>query len=224
VGRDSFKREFGNEASSDWERVGLINTISIGRSEREVVGLLRSFKGFLEANPTFESENIGITAEEAGTLLTQLETARGAVQLQLKQTTDLMADRDSKLVVLRKTMRDMINELMIRLDPMSSIWLAFGLNQPGVLATPDAPENISAVLVGPTAAAVKWDGAPRAEYYRVWKKVVGVDEDFEAAGTPADLDFALEGLPLNAQIQIAVTAVNNGGESAQSEIITITTH
>jgi fibronectin type 3 domain-containing protein len=82
---------------------------------------------------------------------------------------------------------------------------------------------VIAVLIGPNAVAVKWTGAARAEYYRVWKKVVGVDEEFIALNSPHDLDYTIEGLPANATVQIVVTAVNNGGESAKSEVVTVTT-
>jgi hypothetical protein len=40
----------------------------------------------------------------------------------------------------------------------------------------------------------------------------------------ADLDFTIENLPTGAAIDIVVTAVNYGGESPVSEVITITTH
>jgi hypothetical protein len=75
-----------------------------------------------------------------------------------------------------------------------------------------------------TAAAVKWNTAARAEYYRVWIKVHGSTEDYAAVGSPADLDFTNENLPASSTIDIVVSAVNNGGEFAVSEVITVTTH
>ncbi|MDB6025731.1 MAG: hypothetical protein JWM68_1954, partial [Verrucomicrobiales bacterium] len=125
---------------------------------------------------------------------------------------------------LRKRIRDVINELNMRLDPLDERWLAFGLNKPGALDMPDVPENITAILIGPNAAAMKWDAAARATYYRVWKRVIGVDAEPVAVGSPADIDFTLENLPAASTIEIYVSAVNNGGESQLSEKITITTH
>ena len=98
------------------------------------------------------------------------------------------------------------------------------MNKPGALETPDEVENVLATLIGPTAAALKWGPTPRAQYYHVFKKVVGVDTEFILVGSPADLDFTLEGLPANSTVEIYVTAVNNGGESAISETITLVTH
>jgi hypothetical protein len=51
--------------------------------------------------------------------------------------------------------------------------------------------------------------------------VVGVDEDFIVVGSITDLDFTLEGLPTGATVQIAVSASNNGGESARCEAVSV---
>ncbi|MFN7140261.1 MAG: fibronectin type III domain-containing protein, partial [Limisphaerales bacterium] len=56
---------------------------------------------------------------------------------------------------------------------------------------------------------------------RVWKKVQGVDEEFVPVGSPADRDFTIENLPCDAVVEIAVTAVNRGGESRRSAAITV---
>ena len=57
----------------------------------------------------------------------------------------------------------------------------------------------------------------------MWKKVNAVDEAIVAVGSPADLDFAIEGLPANSTIQFAVSAMNNGGESVLSPVVTVVT-
>jgi hypothetical protein len=103
-------------------------------------------------------------------------------------------------------------------------WLTFGLKMPGADSIPEVPANILAVLTGPTALSIKWDAAARADYYRVWKKVVGVDEELVPVASPADLDLTMEALPNNATIEIAVSALNNGGESLRSAVVTVQTH
>ena len=112
----------------------------------------------------------------------------------------------------------------MKISPMDPRWLAFGFNLPGAQETPDVPANISAVLVGPTAVAVKWEASARASYYRVWMKVHGTEGDYTAVGSPADLDFTIENLPANTALDIVVTAVNDGGESAVSEPVIVNTH
>jgi hypothetical protein len=81
-----------------------------------------------------------------------------------------------------------------------------------------------ATLIGPGTAALKWNAAARADYYRVWKRVNGTDTELLAVGSPADLGFTIENLPAASAIDIVITAVNSGGESPVSEVITINTH
>ena len=71
---------------------------------------------------------------------------------------------------------------------------------------------------------VKWSAAARAEHYRVWIKVNGVDQELRAVGNSTDVGLLLEGLPANSTIQVGVSAVNNGGESAISGVVTLVTH
>ena len=110
------------------------------------------------------------------------------------------------------------------MGPLDPRWKAFGLNMPGASAIADIVEGLKAVLIGATTVALKWNASARADYYRVFKKVLGVDAEPVAAGSPADLDLTLENLPNNATVEIYVVAVNNGGESQPSEKVTIVTH
>ena len=135
-----------------------------------------------------------------------------------------METKDAKLEAIRKSLRDLINELSALMGPLDQRWKAFGFNMPGADETPDSPDGLSVILIGPNAAAMKWNAAARAAYYRVWMKIHGSNDDYVAMGSPADLDFTLENLPANSTIDIVVTAVNNGGESAVSQVVTIVTH
>ena len=118
-------------------------------------------------------------------------------------------------------MNDLFKELAQVMPPTDNRWLAFGFNLPGAEATPDQPENVVVTLIGPNALSVKWKAAARAKYYRVWKKVIGVDTEYMQVGSPADLDFTIEGLPGNSQVEIVVSASNSGGESAFSTVVVV---
>jgi hypothetical protein len=224
LGRDNWKPIFGSQFNAAWEITGFRESLEIPRAEQEVRPLLRSFHEFLAANPTFEVVSKEITADKFGLLFTQLETARGAVNLQEAVVGGLISTRDTKADALRKRMSDLIAELNFRMDGLDERWLAFGLKKPDAQETPEAPSHILAVLIGSNAIAMKWDAAARADYYRVFKKVHGTDTDYVAVGSPADLDFTLENLPPGSTIDIVVSAVNNGGESAVSEKVTIVMH
>ncbi len=98
-------------------------------------------------------------------------------------------------------------------------WYAFGLNRPADPQTPGIPDG---QLVTPGAAGVlyiDWADSRRAEHYRVWKKVVGVDTEFTAAASVSDSDATLTGLPSGATVEIQVTAVNDAGESVPSATV-----
>ena len=132
-----------------------------------------------------------------------------------------MAAKKAALKTLVKRIGSLARELGDIVWPNDPIYLSFGLNMPGSLSIPSVPTNLIAVLVGPVAAALKWDRAERASRYRLYKKTVGVDADFVLVETRDDLDFVLEGLTANSTTQVAVSAVNDGGESAKSEVVTI---
>lgn len=221
--RDTCKPRLGSEFNQDWRGFGLVSSLVIPRTEAEVVSLLRAVKTFLANNSSFQCtvDTTEITAASTEARLTQLEAARANVNLQEKLIHDLVADRNSKVDVLRKGMRSMIAELRVRLGPLDSRWLAFGLNMPGAQSTPEVPSNVVVVLVSATAASVKWTAAARSDYYRVWLRIGGESQPWTALGSPADLDFTIEQLQGGSSMEVAISAVNSGGESAKSPPVTV---
>jgi len=185
--------------------------------------LLQALKTYFIDNPTQEIEALNVSAVRAGALITDLTNALAAVDQQKTKVRNLMTARDLSAKAVRGDMLSLVAELNRKLDPLAAEWEDFGLKRPGALAIPTVPSNVTAVVIGPNAVAVKWDQAERASHYRVWKRVVGVDDELIPSGSPADLDFALEGLPAGATIEIAVSAVNNGGESQKTEVVTVVT-
>ncbi len=222
LARDILKPTFGTQYNSRWDVTGFVGSLAMPTTVDDLLMLLEALKNFFTANPTLEMGTV--TAARAELMFDALSNANAAVANQKTVLNNLLLDKDVKFDALIKGARNLINELETLIDPMDARWLAFGLNKPGALETPEVPTNLSAILIGPTAAAMKWDASARAEYYRVWMKIHGSATDYEAVGSPADLDFTLENLPANSTVEIAVSAVNNGGESALSEIITVTTH
>jgi hypothetical protein len=221
--RDVLRLVYGNFYTEQWDPTGFVGSLTIPSLQGDIVALIRAMSRFLAANPTLEHAGLNVTAARAQTLYNALDAGIGAVNAQRTQVQNLKAARDMAADQLRKRVRGVVMELRQVLDDLDPKWLAFGLNMPGAEETPEAPTNVSASLIAPNTASIKWDGPPRTEYHRVWKKVLNVDADFVAVGTPIDVDFTLEELPRNAQIQVAVSAVNNGGESELSEVITIMT-
>jgi hypothetical protein len=222
LARAILKPTFGNQYNSRWDVTGFVGSLEMPATVDDLLMLLEALKNFFTANPTLEMGTV--TAARAQLLFDALSNATAAVASQKTVLNNLLQDKDAKFDALIKGARNMINELETLIDPMDARWLAFGLNKPGAQETPDVPTNVMAVLIGPNAAATKWGTSSRADYYRVWMKIHGTTTDYVAVGSPADLDFTLENLPLASTIDIAISALNDGGESALSEAITITTH
>ncbi len=221
--RDLFKMRWGNVHTERFAAIGFRTGFEVSDSVDDLQDLLEAIKGYFAANPTQEVPGL-FTAAQAQALLDALNAAKNAVTMQEGEIANLLTIRDAKFEALRQRISGVYQELLMQLDPLDARWLKFGFNLPGADATPELVTGVKVTLIGPTAAAVKWEAAERASYYRVWTKIHGSEGDYVAMGSPADLDFTIENLPANSTIDIVVTAVNNGGESPVSEVITITTH
>jgi len=223
VTRDFFKMIWGNDYSQLFTALGFQRDLVVPDSLEDLIGMLIAIKTHLTNNPTQEVGTI-VTAANAQVLLDALIAAQAAIGAQDVVIGTTMEVRDEKFEALRKRISAVYQELRMQLGPLDQRWGNFGFNMPGADETPDKVEGLKVTLIGPTAAATKWEASARAQYYRVWMKVHGAEGDYVAVGAPADLDFTIENLPANSTIDIIVTAVNNGGESPVSDVITITTH
>ena len=221
--REVVKPALGPRYSQGWDVVGFVGTLQVPTTVDGLLVMLGVIGTYLVGHPEFVRGD-DITVLRANTLFADLSTARTAVAEYKANRERLFKARTLKETAARRALRRLLDDLELALGPLDDRWIEFGFNKPGAKETPNVPENITAILIGPNAVALKWPKAPRAEYYRVWKKVSGVDQELIAVGSPNDLDFTLEGLPANATILIGVSAVNNGGESAISELVTIVTH
>lgn len=221
--REVLKKVYGNRYSQLWDVTGFIGSLKISFKAEDLQPRIQKAETFLLANPDREVLALNITAAEASVLFTKLSEARTKVNEEIALVANRRAARDTAADNVKHRLRGLIQELSHILPPLDPRWKTFGFNMPGAQETPEAPLNLVAVLIGNNAISLKWDAAPRAEYYRVSKRVVGVDTEFVAVGIPADLDFTLEGLPSNKDVELVVSAVNNGGESEQSVIATVKT-
>lgn len=223
LARDIFKFTLGSEYSQAWDSTGLIRSLALPKTFDGIQYLLVPFAHFLRTNPDHEFRAKGITAINFDSLRMQLEKARSDVREQEAFVGQLLDDRDAKAAALRKRLRDLINEIAMRLGPLDRRWKMFGFNMPGATETPDAPQNITAEILPAKQIAIKWDAAALADYYRVWRKLIGVDSEPVPIGSPSDLDFMMDPPPPNATIEIYLSAINDGGESRLSEPVRIVT-
>jgi len=160
-----------------------------------------------------------VTAARAGELFAALSAARSAVNQGLTDIGQKKAIRDAAEKALRTRLRGLIAELGQLLPDDDPRWYAFGLNPPAAPDTPEIPDGLVLTHGEPGTLLADWADAPRAQRYRVWKQVVGVDEDFVAALTVNDSDATLTGLPSGTTVRIRVTAVDDAGESGAGEVV-----
>ena len=221
--RDLLKPTLGRHYSNGWNPLGFSGSLEVPRSSPKVKFVLQKLVGYLTENTEAQSAEKNVTPEHAQSLLDSMIMNENSVKAQEVVLRDAVRARQAKLKLVADRISSLVRELTDRIDPMDSRWIAFGLNVPGAKAIPAIPANVIAVLVGPTAAAVKWDRAARADSYHLWKKVIGVDTEMVRVETREDLDYVFEGLPSGKTVQLAVSAVNNGGESQLSEPVSVVT-
>ncbi len=223
LARDVLKPTLGKRYSAAWNQAGLVGSLKIPTNHEDLQGLMQSMRTIFTNNAAWEAVTHNVTAARAEVLRAGISNKRTAVQSAEGTRKTLLALRDLKVAALRNRLRLFILELGEKIGPLDPQWVSFGLNMPGAKATPAIPQNVSAILIGNNAISVKWDKAARAEYYRVWARVVGSQTELTIMGSPGDRDFTLEGLPSNATVEIAISAINNGGESALSTLLVVLT-
>ena len=218
--RDTLKRTLGTRISPAWDTTGFVGSFEIPTTMAGLKDRLHALKTFLTNNPALEFPAFDVTAARATILLDELIASDVGLNAHKAIVGTALDTRRKKETALRRRLSGLVNELGQQIDPLDQRWTAFGLNKPGAKETPEIPTDVVVTLIGSTAAAIKWPKSARADHYRVCLKIKGIDEGFVEKGRPVDPDFTLEGLPSNAAVEIAISAVNNGGESALSEVMT----
>ena len=221
VVRDLHKRKFGTRYCQAWDILGFRRSLMIPRTIPELLDVLASMGGHLEQSPEMGSADLDITAEKTRALRTELSAARTAVDQNIANRDRLFKARSDLAQKARRLLRALLDDLKYALDPMDPRWMEFGFNRPGATTTPDVPENVTVTRLTETAALVKWDKAPRAEYYHVTMQIEGVDAEPRRIGTSAEADWMINDLPPNAKTRIQVSALNSSGESRFSDAVVI---
>ncbi|MDB6025350.1 MAG: hypothetical protein JWM68_1573 [Verrucomicrobiales bacterium] len=222
--RDVLKQYFGIEYSRVWDITGMVGSLGLPKVPEELLPLCKGFKAYLGAHPAHENPMLNITAAQMEILYEELSNAINAVMAQEVVITQLLQTRNEKMDRLYKRLRICVDELELLIDPLDTRWSLFGFNKPGADETPDAPEKIEVVMLNDTTAMMELPPTPRTDYYRFYKRVVGVDVEPVAVGSRSEPAFTLEDLPRNSTIEFSASAVNSGGESRRSASVTIVTH
>jgi hypothetical protein len=212
--RKWFATIFGESYNTEWAEAGWpASSTRVPASEDDRFPLVDNIRAYLVANPARESEDLGITAALAATLHTNFANARGALTQARTDQNNARILRDEQEKMLRKCMKGLIEELASLLEPDDPRWYAFGLSRPVDEETPEIPLNLVLLPSEIGKIIADWDDALRADRYRVWRLIVGVEADFVPVATVYDSDYTLEGLTTGTTVKVRITSGNDAGES-----------
>jgi hypothetical protein len=199
-----------------WEPTGFPdNSTAVPDNQEARMDLCSSLQNYFTNTPAHEVAPLDVTAAIAGQRFTALSDARHAMDDGLSVCGQKKNVKNAALVALKRRMRGLITELETLLEDDDPRWRAFGLNAPADPDTPDIPEAL--VLLAGVAGSIlaDWSDARRADRYRVWLQIVGVDTEFRAVMTVNDSDATITGLTSGQTVRVRITAVNEQGDESQ---------
>ena len=210
---------YGEAWSAAWTAAGWPqNTTAVPKTQDERFELATKAAAWLTANPPKENAGLDVTAAFATGLREALSNARDAAHNAVTMKNEGLLARDTAADTVRTRMRGLVGELGQLLGDADPRWDAFGLEAPGSVHTPDAPENLVLTAAGAGKVLADWAEARRVDHYRVWLLVGGVDTDFRAVAAPTDSDATLADLPTGKTVRVQITAVNVAGESVPGAV------
>jgi hypothetical protein len=211
------EHHIGAQWSQAWATAGFTNgTTAIPSKIDERQTCLAMLKAYFTTNAGHENAPLNVTAAQADTLFQALSDKRSAVNAAINAVAAAKTARDVAVDKLRTRMRGLITELEQLLDDDDARWYAFGLNRPSDPEAPGIPDGLVLTPGMPGTVLVDCADARRADRYRVFKQVVGVDPDFVGVLSVTESDATLTGLPSGATVKVRMTAVNDAGESQPS--------
>jgi hypothetical protein len=221
LAREILKLRFGTSYSQAWDETAWRGSLAIPANVARVMTLVRGMETFFRKHPDMEHPTLEMTAQHFGALLQTLVNFDNDIRTKKANLDRSLLARNQAARKLRRRIRGLINELNEVVDENSTIYLSFGLNIPGAKARPQKPQNIQIGLRDEKMMQVKWDREPGVEYYRVWKRDAAENAEFVVIGSSKDTSFVMEISAVNTDFDLAVTSVNERGESGLSKILRV---
>jgi hypothetical protein len=225
--RDVLERIHGKKHNAGWSAAGFTQSPRVPENHEQRQSLLAAMRSYLAANAGHEASlpqpsgpPLAVTAAAALALGATFQAAFDLVNSREAEQANCKNVRDADKQALFDEVSGTINELSGLLAADDPRWENFGLNIP---ANPNPPEPVSAVTltaVGTGREELAWTAATRATYYRLFRKVHGVDTDFQFIKRDNDLDHTFTDLTPGVTVSAYVIAANSGGEAAASPTVT----
>ena len=218
--RDVLKPHLGGTYSQAWDQAGFNSqSLAIPGTLSKRMELLKSLELYFADHGAFEIAALSVTHAQAAALHDALSSAASAVNAAKSEQRNTREARDTAEESLRERLRGLIGELDQLLDETDGRWLDFGLRVPNDDSMPEVPADLVVSSGASGHLVAGWSDAARAERYRVYRQVVGVDNDFVLATTVTDSDADLNTFATGAHVRVKVTALNARGESQPSAAV-----
>lgn len=212
--RQLLEKHLGPIWSQMWAAAGFVNgSFKIPRVLSERIALIKSLSDYFAAHPGYEADQIGITGSAAEDLHTALHSTNATCNACLVDVGTKKATRNTAVKKLRKRMSGLSKELRQLLPPDDPRWNGFGLNMPAAVGLPDVPEGLVVTAGGPGHLLAKWDSSRLGERYRVYRKIVGVDNDWVLVKTTTETESDLNTFTSGQVVRVRVAASNDTGDS-----------
>lgn len=215
---------FGDNWSHEWAAAGWSgSTTAVPTEAAALVNLCDAIAGFLTTNPSYEinTSKVDFTAGRFTVLLSNMASALSNFQVKKTAHGEDKDNRTADDKSLRKAMRGLIDVLSDLIPPLSPIWDAFGLNQPGATVTPGQAAAPTLTKVSPGNILAQTPSVPLSTYYRWMYMLVGVDTEFRFGGRTNDPMFELSEQPATGTLRVKVNACSEAGHGVSSETSTI---
>ena len=210
------KPAFGYQWTSSWAAAGF--TMGTLAKPRNPVALLLELRAYFRANPSKESAEQLVTAAQADLLLTQLQTAQVAEAAAKAAVVVAKAARDESYMKLRGRLSGLRVELGELLSDDDARWYQFGFKRPADGRIPALVPDVVLSAAGPASVRVTWGVSSLAENYRVTWRISGSAPEPVEVGIFTDRECTITGLPTGASILVGVSARNDSGETAPTEV------
>jgi hypothetical protein len=163
-----------------------------------------------------------VTAAFATTLHGDLSAARTTSNACDADVALKKAERDVAMKGLRNCGRGLLAELKTLLPGDDGRWRAFGFNPPSAVGLPEIPEGLEVIGSMPGHLFATFESAPLAVRYRLYRLIVGVDEDYVLAKTVTETESDMNSFTSGQVVRVRVSAVNDAGESLLSDPVEVT--
>lgn len=209
----------GERWGAGWEATGFPGqSTAVPETQPERFQLCQTLQKYFAENPAAEVAALGVTAAAAQAQYESIRAARAALNRTAAARADALKARDTAYDQLRRRAQGLVAEIGHLMDENDSRWLAFGLNIPGAGQVPEPVEEVTVRPDGAGAVLVTWKRARRAEYYRLFAQVVGVDAEMSFRVRVKDREARLESLPSGQIVRVQIIAANETGEAVASAV------